>query len=88
MKGKTDSFTAEAKSTKKKDAVRTGVASGVGAVIGGIAGGGKGAAIGAGVGAGAGVGTSMATRGDPAVIPAEELIQLKLTAPVNITIHP
>ena len=85
---KTDSYTAEAKSTKKKDAVRTGVASGIGAVIGGIAGGGKGAAIGAGVGAGAGVGTSMATRGDPAVIPAEELIQLKTTAPVSITIQP
>jgi hypothetical protein len=85
---KTDSYTAEAKSTKKKDAVRTGVASGIGAVIGGIAGGGKGAAIGAGVGAGAGIGTSMATRGDAAVIPSEELIQLKLTAPVSITIHP
>ena len=50
----TDSQTADAQSTKKKDAVRTGVATGVGALIGGIAGGGKGAAIGAAVGAGAG----------------------------------
>ena len=84
---KTDSFSVEAKSTKKKDAVRTGIASGVGAVIGGIAGGGKGAAIGAGVGAGAGVGTSMATRGEAAVIPSEQLMQLKLTAPVTISIQ-
>ena len=85
---KTDSYTVEAKSTKKKDAVRTGVATGVGAVIGGIAGGGKGAAIGAGVGAGAGVATNAATRGDAAVIPAEQLMELKLTAPVSITIQP
>jgi hypothetical protein len=85
---KADSYTAEAKSTKKKDAVRTGVATGVGALIGGIAGGGKGAAIGAGVGAGAGVATNAATRGDAAVIPAEQLIELKLTAPASITIQP
>ena len=85
---KTDSYTVEAKSTKKKDAVRTGVATGVGAVIGGIAGGGKGAAIGAGVGAGAGVATNAATRGEAAVIPAEQLMELKLTAPASITIQP
>jgi len=84
----TDSFTAEAASTKKKDTVRTGVATGVGALIGGIAGGGKGAAIGAGVGAGAGVGTAVATRGDAAVIPAETLIDFKLVAPVKVTIQP
>jgi len=83
-----DSFTADAQSTKKKDAVRTGVATGVGALIGGIAGGGKGAAIGAGVGAGAGVGTSVATRGDPAVIPAESLLEFRLQAPVTVTIQP
>ena len=84
----TDSFTADAQSTKKKDAVRTGVATGVGALIGGIAGGGKGAAIGAGVGAGAGVGTAVATRGDPAIIPAESLIEFKLQAPVTVTVQP
>jgi hypothetical protein len=84
----TDSFTADAKSTKKKDAVRTGVATGVGALIGGIAGGGKGAAIGAGVGAGAGVGTNLATKGDPAVFPAETLLEFKLQAPVTVTIQP
>jgi hypothetical protein len=84
----TDSYTATADSTKKKDAVRTGVATGVGAVIGGIAGGGKGAAIGAGAGAAAGVGTNMATRGAAATIPAETLIELKLVAPVTVVIQP
>ena len=84
----TDSFSTEAQSTKKKDAVRTGVATGVGALIGGIAGGGKGAAIGAGVGAGAGVGTNLATRGDAAIIPAESLLEFRLQAPVTVTIQP
>ena len=83
----TDSFTATAESTKKRDAVRTGVATGVGAVIGGIAGGGKGAAIGAGVGAGAGVATNAVTRGEAAVIPAETLIELKLSAPVTLSVQ-
>jgi hypothetical protein len=83
----TDSQTADAQSTKKKDAVRTGVATGVGALIGGIAGGGKGAAIGAGVGAGAGVGTNMATKGEPAVFPAESLLEFRLQAPVTVTIQ-
>jgi hypothetical protein len=83
-----DSFTVDAQSTKKKDAVRTGIATGVGALIGGIAGGGKGAAIGAGVGAGAGVGTNMATRGEPAVIAAETLIEFRLQAPVTVTLQP
>ena len=84
----TDSQTADAQSTKKKDAVRTGVATGVGALIGGIAGGGKGAAIGAGVGAGAGVGTNMAPKGDPAVFTAESLLEFRLQAPVTVTVQP
>ena len=82
----TDSYEVDAASTKKKDAVKTGVATGVGALIGGIAGGGKGAAIGAGVGAGAGVGVNAATRGEPAVIPAEELIEFRLVAPLTIVV--
>jgi Skp family chaperone for outer membrane proteins len=84
----TDTYSVDAKSSKKKDAVRTGIASGVGAAIGAIAGGGKGAAIGAGAGAAAGVGTNMATRGEAAVIPAEELLEFKLTAPVTVTMQP
>jgi hypothetical protein len=84
----TDSYTADADSTKKRDAVRTGVATGVGAIIGGIAGGGSGAAIGAGAGAAAGVGANMATRGEAAVIPAEQLIELRLISPVTVTMQP
>jgi hypothetical protein len=84
----TDSHTASADNTKKRDAIRTGVATGVGAIIGGIAGGGSGAAIGAGAGAAAGVGTNVATRGEAAVIPAEELMEFRLTAPVTVVMTP
>jgi hypothetical protein len=84
----TDSYSTDAESTKKKDAVRTGVATGVGAIIGGIAGGGSGAAKGAGAGAAAGVGVTLATRGAAAVIPAEELIEFRLTAPVRVSMQP
>jgi hypothetical protein len=85
---RTDSYSVDAKTTKGKDAVRTGVATGIGAIVGGIAGGGKGAAIGAGTGAAAGVGTAMATRGEAAVIPAETLIEFRLASPVTVTIQP
>ena len=80
-------YTREAKSTKKKDATKIGIATGVGAAIGAIAGGGKGAAIGAGVGGGAGTGAVLATRGDPAVIPAETRVRFTLRSPVTITEH-
>jgi hypothetical protein len=85
---KTDSHTSDAESTKKKDVTRTGIATGIGAIIGGIAGGGKGAAIGAGAGAAAGVGTSMATRGDAAIIPAESLLEFRLTSPATVVMQP
>jgi type IV secretory pathway VirB10-like protein len=84
----TDSYETVAESTKKKDATRTGIATGIGAIIGGIAGGGKGAAIGAGAGAAAGVGTNMATRGAAAIIPAESLLEFRLTAPVTVIVQP
>lgn len=85
---RTDSYETVAESTKGKDATRTGIATGIGAIIGGIAGGGKGAAIGAGAGAAAGVGTNMATRGAAAVIPAESLLELRLTAPATVVLQP
>ena len=85
---KTNTFSTDAESTKKRDAVRTGVATGVGAIIGGIAGGGSGAAKGAGAGAAAGVGVDLATRGEPAVIPAETLIEFRLTSPTTVTVGP
>lgn len=84
----TDSVGVEAKSTVKKDAVRTGIMAGAGAAIGAIAGGGKGAAIGAGVGGGAGVATTMATRGGPAVIPAESALTFHLKSPLTLTAQP
>jgi hypothetical protein len=81
----TTQFTRQAKTTKKKDAAKIGIGAGVGAAIGAIAGGGKGAAIGAGVGGAAGTGAVLATRGDPAVIPAETRVRVTLKAPVKIT---
>lgn len=81
----TSRLTREAKSTKKKDAVKVGIGAGIGAAIGAIAGGGKGAAIGAGAGGAAGGGYVLATRGDPAVIPGESQLSFRLTSPVKIT---
>lgn len=81
----TGSYTKQAKSTVKKDAIKTGIGAGIGAAIGAIAGGGKGAAIGAGAGAGAGAGVVMATRGDPAVIPSESKISFRLQSPITVT---
>jgi hypothetical protein len=86
IKIQTGTHVTTAKSTVKKDALKTGIMSGVGAAVGAIAGGGRGAAIGAGVGAGAGVGTTMATRGEAAQIPAETVLQFKLTAPSTVIV--
>lgn len=75
----TRSVSREAPGTKKKDAAKIGIGAGIGAAIGAIVGGGKGAAIGAGAGAAGGTGVTLATRGDPAVIPVETLLQFHLT---------
>ena len=80
----TNAFSAEAKSSKKKDAARIGIGAGVGAAVGAIAGGGKGAAIGAGVGGAAGTGATLATRGEPATVSSETPIRFELTAPLEI----
>ncbi len=81
----TNSYTKEAKSSKKKDAAKIGIGAGIGAAIGAIAGGGKGAAIGAGVGGAGGTGLVLGTRGDAAVIPSESQLTFRLTAPINVT---
>lgn len=81
----TNTVAREAQSSKKKDAVKVGVGAGLGAAIGAIAGGGKGAGIGAAAGAGAGTGAVLATRGDPAVIPAESVLTFTLRSPVSVT---
>ena len=81
----TNSYSKLAPTTRKKDAKKIGIGAGAGAVIGAIAGGGKGAAIGAGVGGGAGTAATLATRGDPAVIPDESLLTFRLSSPVKVT---
>jgi hypothetical protein len=83
----TNSYNKLAPTSKKKDAAKIGIGAGVGAAIGAIAGGGKGAAIGAGAGGGAGTAATMATRGDPAVIPDETLLTFRLSEPVTVTKH-
>lgn len=80
----TNTYATQARTTKKKDATKIGIGSGIGAAIGAIAGGGKGAAIGAGAGAGAGTGVVLATRGAPAVIPAESVLTFQLDSPVTV----
>ncbi|MFN0113017.1 MAG: hypothetical protein ACKVZH_29505 [Blastocatellia bacterium] len=81
----TSKITRQAKTTKKKDAVKVGIGAGVGAAIGAITGGKKGAAIGAGVGGGAGTGVVLATKGDPAVVASESQLTFRTTSPVKIT---
>jgi len=80
----TSSFTHQAKTTMKKDAIKIGGGAVAGAVIGAIVGGKKGAAIGAGVGGGAGTGVVLATRGDPATIPSETPLTFRLRSPVTV----
>ena len=75
----------EAKGTKKKDAAKIGIGAGVGAAIGAIAGGGSGAAIGAAAGGGGGTALVLATKGAPAVIPAEALLNFTLSVPLKVT---
>lgn len=77
----------QARATKKKDAAKIGILTGIGAAIGAIGGGGKGAAIGAGAGAGAGTAVVLSTHGDPAVVPAESVLQFQLAQPVTVTIR-
>jgi hypothetical protein len=81
----TNALQAEAKGTKKKDAAKIGIGAGIGAAIGAIAGGGKGAGIGAAAGAGGGTALVLGTKGAPAVIPAESVLNFTLRAPLKVT---
>jgi hypothetical protein len=81
----TGAVSREARSTAKQDAAKVGIGAGVGAAVGAIAGGGKGAAIGSAVGGGAAAGHTLATHGEPAVIPAETVLRFNLTAPATVT---
>lgn len=70
-----DPVIVDANSTKGKDATKIALTSGIGAGIGALLGGGKGAAVGAASGAATGTGVVLATRGDPAVIPNEGVLE-------------
>lgn len=61
---------------------------GGGALLGGLAGGGKGALIGGLIGAGAGTAGAAFTGNKDVVIPAESVVNFRLTAPVTITVQP
>jgi hypothetical protein len=80
----TNAVTRKARTTKRRDATEIAGGAGIGAVIGALAGGGEGAAIGAGAGGGAGTGVVLATRGAPAVIPSETVLNFELRAPMTI----
>ena len=80
----TDSYVVVAKKTHTKDAQKIGIGAGVGAAIGAIAGGGDGALKGAGIGAGGGTGAVLATRGEPAVIGSERVLDFTIQQPVRV----
>ncbi|HLH03350.1 MAG TPA: hypothetical protein VKX25_11300 [Bryobacteraceae bacterium] len=71
--------------TTGSDAAKIAGGAAIGAIIGALGGGGKGAAIGAGAGGAAGTGIVLATRGKPAVLPSESLLNFQLSDPVTIT---
>jgi hypothetical protein len=82
---RTARFEKEGPSSKTEDTGKVGIGAAIGAAIGAIAGGGKGAAIGAATGGAAGGGVVAATRGKPAVLPAETRISFRVDQPVTIT---
>jgi hypothetical protein len=79
-------WSAQAESTKKKDAKKIGIGAGAGAVIGGLIGGGKGAAIGAGVGGGAGTAMVLTSEGKPIALSRGEEISVKLLNPIEVKV--
>jgi hypothetical protein len=81
---RTARFEKEGPSSKTLDAQKVGIGAAIGAAIGAIAGGGTGAAIGAASGGAAGGGVVAATRGKPAVLPAETRISFRVDQPVTI----
>lgn len=69
----------------KRTATMVGGGGGAGALIGGLAGGGKGAAIGALAGAAAGTAGATLTGKRDVVIPAETILDFKLSSPLTIS---
>ena len=74
----------QSKSRGKRSAAMIGGGGAAGALIGGLAGGGKGAAIGAVAGAAAGTAGATMTGKRDMVIPAESILEFKLTAPLTL----
>jgi hypothetical protein len=83
-----DIYERDEKGKGKRTAGLIGGGGGGGALIGGLAGGGKGALIGGLVGAGAGTAGAAFTGNKAIVIPAESVVNFKLTAPVTVTVQP
>jgi len=81
---RTARFEKEGPSSKAEDTKKVGIGAAIGAAIGAIAGGGAGAAIGAASGGAAGGGVVAATRGKPAVLPAETKISFRVEQPVTV----
>ena len=68
----------------KRTAEMVGGGAVLGTLIGAIAGGGKGAAIGAAAGGATGAGAQVLTRGKEVKVPAETILQFKLTQPLRL----
>jgi hypothetical protein len=80
----TGSFVQKGEKSLGSDAKKAGGATAVGAAIGAVAGGGKGAAIGAGAGAAVALGAILITRGKPAELNVETMIEFQLGLPVTV----
>ncbi len=80
----TKDLTAEAESSKGRDAGLIGGGAGVGAIIGAIAGGKKGAAVGAAVGGGGGTAAVLATKGKEVDFPAESKLTFTLDKELSV----
>jgi hypothetical protein len=76
----------EAKTTKKKDAVKIGIGAGAGAAIGAILGGGGGAAKGAAIGGAGGTGAVLATRGDEVRLGPGADVNTRLMSPLTVRV--
>ncbi len=74
----TDTVVVEADSTKGEDATKIAITSGIGAAVGAVVGGKQGAGIGAATGAAAGTGVVLATRGDPAILGSETVLDFQI----------